>query len=275
MSYIGKNIKKIRAVRKLSQAAFADLFNLARPSVGAYEEGRSEPKIDTIIAIANHFSLSTDALLRKELTVNELYSFDILKGEFDPTQMPPALGKSLKSLKKVDSFHIGEYSQGIPLVEKDNGLEYIVNLQNKDFIINLKRIHLPADRKGILRAFVHTGDEMFYHDRGIHDGDILLGNKLESIPKKIKAETVYVLVTSKGLITRRIFAVDENDIQLHADNAAYENIKITKEDMIELWEVVGVWSNLISPPSMLESRLMTVENKVNKLYSRLLKLEKQ
>jgi hypothetical protein len=189
--------------------------------------------------------------------------------------MPPALGKSLKSLKKVDSFHIGEYSQGIPLVEKDNGLEYIVNLQNKDFIINLKRIHLPADRKGILRAFVHTGDEMFYQDRGIHDGDILLGNKLESIPKKIKAETVYVLVTSRGLITRRIFAVDENDIQLHADNAAYENIKITKEDMIELWEVVGVWSNLISPPSMLESRLMTVENQVNKLYSRLLKLEKQ
>lgn len=274
MSYIGKNIKKIRAVRKLSQAAFADLFNLARPSVGAYEEGRSEPKIDTIIAIANHFSLSTDALLRKELTVNELYSFDILKGEFDPTQMPPALGKSLKSLKKVDSYHLGEYSQGVPLVEKDNSLEYIVNLQNKDFIINLKRIHLPADRKGILRAFVHTGDEMFYQDRGIHDGDILLGFKLESIPKKIKSETVYVLVTSKGLITRRIFAINENDIQLHADNGAYENIKIFRDDIMELWEVAGVWSNYISPPSMLESRLMTVENQLNQLSKRLIKLEK-
>lgn len=274
MSYIGKNIKKIRAVRKLSQAAFADSFNLARPSVGAYEEGRSEPKIDTIIAIANHFSLSTDALLRKELTVNELYSFDILKGEFDPTQMPPALGKSLKSVKKVESFHVGEYSQGIPLVEKDNVLEYIVNLQNKDFIINLKRIHLPADRKGILRAFVHTGDEMFYQDRGIHDGDVLLGIKLESMPKKIKADTVYVLVTSKGLVTRRIFAVDEDDIQLHADNAAYENIKIAKEDMIEIWEVVGVWSNFITPPSMLESRLMTVENELKQLSKRLIKLEK-
>src|SRR5690606_22525321 len=165
MSYIGKNIKKIRTVRKLSQAAFADLFNLARPSVGAYEEGRSEPRIDTIIAIANHFSLSTDALLRKELTVNELYSFNILKGEFDPTQMPPALGKSIKAGRKEVGFLAGNYKDGIPLVEKDNVLEYIVNLQNKDFIINLKRILLPADTRGILRAFEHSGDEMFYHDR--------------------------------------------------------------------------------------------------------------
>src|SRR5690606_13079136 len=183
MSFIGKNIKKIRTVRKLSQAAFADIFNLARPSVGAYEEGRSEPKIDTIIAIAKYFSLSTDALLRKELTVNELYSFDILKGEFDPTQMPPALGKSLKSAKKETGFHLGNYSEGIPLVEKMNALEYIVNLANKDFIINLNRIQLPTDTKGILRAFVHSGDEMFYQDRGIHDGDILLGNKLDAAPK--------------------------------------------------------------------------------------------
>ncbi|MCZ6899785.1 MAG: transcriptional regulator, partial [Bacteroidetes bacterium] len=34
MSYIGKNIKKIRTIKKLSQAQFAQLFNLARPSVG-------------------------------------------------------------------------------------------------------------------------------------------------------------------------------------------------------------------------------------------------
>lgn len=274
MSYIGKNIKKIRTVRKLSQAAFADLFSLARPSVGAYEEGRSEPKIDTIISIANHFSLSTDALLRKELTVNELYSFDILKGEFDPTQMPPALGKSMKSSKKESSFHLGEYSMGIPLVEKEIGLEYLVNLQNKDFILNLKRTQLPAVTPGILRAFVHSGDEMFYHDRGIHDGDILLGNKIPVLPKKISTETVFVVVTSKGLITRRIFSVDEKVVQLKADNTAYENVGIYKDEILEIWQVVGVWSNYISPPSMLESRLMSVENHVKQLNSRLKKVEK-
>lgn len=274
MSYIGKNIKKIRAAKKLSQAAFADLFSLARPSVGAYEEGRSEPKIDTIIAIANHFSLSTDALLRKELTVNELYSFDILKGEFDPTQMPPALGKSVKSPKKESAFHIGEYSMGIPLVEKEIGLEYLVNLQNKDFIVNLKRMQLPTVTTGILRAFVHSGDEMFYHDRGIHDGDVLLGNKITTLPKKLKNETVFIVVTPKGMITRRMVSTEEKVVQLKADNTAYENISVNKDAILEIWQVVGVWSNYTSPPSMLESRLMSVENHLKQLNSRLTKVEK-
>ena len=82
MSYIGKNIKKIRTVKNLSQAAFAQLFNLARPSVGAYEEGRSEPKIETLVQIAKYFGVSVDALLTKELTINELYKFDIFKQNY-------------------------------------------------------------------------------------------------------------------------------------------------------------------------------------------------
>ena len=49
LSFIGRNIKKIRQVKKISQAEFAHLFHLSRPSIGAYEEGRSEPKIETLI----------------------------------------------------------------------------------------------------------------------------------------------------------------------------------------------------------------------------------
>ena len=54
MSYFGKNIRKIRNVKKLSQQAFAELFELKRGTLGAYEEERSEPRIETIIKIANH-----------------------------------------------------------------------------------------------------------------------------------------------------------------------------------------------------------------------------
>jgi transcriptional regulator with XRE-family HTH domain len=49
MGVIGKNVRKIRTVKKLSQAALPEIFNLARPSVGAYEEERSEPKLETVI----------------------------------------------------------------------------------------------------------------------------------------------------------------------------------------------------------------------------------
>ena len=65
LSFIGRNIKKIRQVKKISQAEFARLFHLSRPSIGAYEEGRSEPKIETLIQIAKYFKLSIDVLLRE------------------------------------------------------------------------------------------------------------------------------------------------------------------------------------------------------------------
>lgn len=77
MSKIGKNIRKIRTAKGLSQAAFAEVFGLTRASIGAYEEGRAEPKLDVIIQIANYFSFSLDQILKKELTVNEIHQFEL------------------------------------------------------------------------------------------------------------------------------------------------------------------------------------------------------
>lgn len=72
MSFIGQNIKKIRSIKNMSQQGFASLFGLTRASVGAYEEGRAEPKTDTSILIAKHFKLTLDQLITKELTVNNI-----------------------------------------------------------------------------------------------------------------------------------------------------------------------------------------------------------
>lgn len=75
MSIIGRNIKKIRVLKNLNQQAMGDLFGISRGSIGSYEEGRAEPKLETIVNIANHFDLSLDMILTKELTVNDLSHF--------------------------------------------------------------------------------------------------------------------------------------------------------------------------------------------------------
>lgn len=91
MSFFGKNIRKIRSIKKISQAAFAEIFGLSRASVGSYEEGRAEPKLEMIIQIANHFSISIDELINKELTVNDLYHFDLnTEPVFKQTTAAPA-----------------------------------------------------------------------------------------------------------------------------------------------------------------------------------------
>ena len=74
MSSFGTNIKKIRQVKGLSQKAFADLFDLNRGVISSYEEGRAEPKIETILKVANHFNLNLDKLLTETLQVNQLVS---------------------------------------------------------------------------------------------------------------------------------------------------------------------------------------------------------
>lgn len=72
MSVFGKNVKKIRMLHNLSQQEFGELFNVSRGSVGSYEEGRAEPKIDTAIKIAKHFNVSLDVLLTKTYKENAL-----------------------------------------------------------------------------------------------------------------------------------------------------------------------------------------------------------
>ncbi|MEJ5106249.1 helix-turn-helix domain-containing protein [Chryseobacterium sp. MYb328] len=74
MSFFGSNIKKIRQVKGLSQKAFADLFDLNRGVISSYEEGRAEPKIETILKVASHFNLDLDKLLTETLQVNQLAS---------------------------------------------------------------------------------------------------------------------------------------------------------------------------------------------------------
>lgn len=59
-----------------SQQDFADIFELKRGTLGAYEEGRSNPKLETVLKIANHFSIGIEELLTGELTVNRLLKFN-------------------------------------------------------------------------------------------------------------------------------------------------------------------------------------------------------
>lgn len=86
MSKFGKNIKKIRNVRGLTQAQLAEMIEVNRGVISSYEEGRAEPKIETIIKTAEVFQLSIDMLLKNSVTVNQLSGFslpEIAKGKVE------------------------------------------------------------------------------------------------------------------------------------------------------------------------------------------------
>ena len=56
-----KNLKELRG--SISQGAFAASFGVKQTTYSAWENGRSEPGISKICAIAERFSITTDELL--------------------------------------------------------------------------------------------------------------------------------------------------------------------------------------------------------------------
>ena len=260
MSYVGKNIRKIRTVKKLSQAAFAELFGLARPSVGAYEEGRSEPKMETLIQIAQHFGLSVDLLLTKELTVNELYHFDIFKQQGAPVQAPVAPTTAAADRQKAIT----------PFVPADRLLEYIVQHHNSSFLDTLPPLTFPHQLGPATRAFEIVGAEMQHQQQGLRHQDVVLCRRVDLAEPNLRVHRIYAFVTQNRLLVRRLSErLPNNVVKLRADNPDYGAEEFALDQALEIWEVKAVFTTHLRPPSTMEERVTRLERQVEELLARL------
>lgn len=255
MSHIGKNIRKIRTIRKLSQSAFATVFNLARTSVGAYEEGRAEPKIDTIIQIANYFGVSITDLLTKELTVNDLYHFDIFKDRTAKNN----------NENKILLPSIRNTQQSIPFVKIRNYNEYYQKCKIEEYIYRLPVMELPDLAIGNMRAFELKGSEMLLDSGGMYNGDILVTKAIDL--KDLELDQIYVFVTNHGIFTRRLANIDVT-ISLKADNVTYDSIELGKNEVIEIWKLYGRFTTYFKKTQNLEQRVFELEKNVQLLLQK-------
>lgn len=255
MSLIGKNIRKIRNVKKLSQSAFSDLFSLSRTSVGAYEEERAEPKIETIIQIANYFGISIDTLLTKELTVNDVYHFDVFK-EIQSVQGKQKTSGQLATTKVPGSM---------AFVSIKDSVEYLTHFSNKDFIRKLGVMNIPGLQGADLRAFEINGSAMAAGEFGINHTDILVCQKANI--KKVPAKKVIVALTSNQMLCRR-FTLAKKTVTFIADNSNYPEIEIDIDDVSECWVGIGVFSQNLSASQPLELRVAHLEEQMAKLLKK-------
>ncbi|MCA8829508.1 XRE family transcriptional regulator [Hymenobacter pini] len=259
MSYVGKNIRKIRTVKKLSQAAFAELFGLARPSVGAYEEGRSEPKMETLIQIAQHFGLSVDLLLTKELTVNELYHFDIFKQEKVPAPTNDT------------TVHADQQAALTPFVPATRLLEYIVQHHNTAFVDALPSLTFPHQLGPTTRAFEIIGAEMQHQQQGLRHQDVVLCCRVDkAAASSLRIGRIYAFVTQSSLLVRRLAErLSATVLKLRADNPDYGAQEFALDQALEIWEVKAVFTTHLRPPSRIEDRVTRLERQIEELLARL------
>jgi len=210
MSYFGKNIRKIRTLKKLSQGDFAKIFDLNRSNIGAYEEERSEAKIDTIIEIAHKFNISIDDLLTKELSIDDIYE----------------LNKGVKSGDKITEKNaLGEKIR----VVQTHRLKFFPEFMNdKSFINHLPYIHVPFQplEDTPLIAF-ELNRQLASPKYGFYSEDIIITQEIENL-KERKKDFFAVAVYSKKIMLGNI----KTNSHILALNSGEKRIGIENLDKI-------------------------------------------
>ncbi len=250
LSFIGENIKRIRQVKKLSQADFSQLFSLARASVGAYEEGRSEPKIETLICIANHFGVSIDELLTKRLGVTEILKFN-------------RVNETLDRAHRLDTIRV-EDNPIVKLVAAAEYTEYAVRREDKNFMNSLSNVGYSCGRKPDI-AFEVGNTEMSIGEVGIRHKDILFGKRTNPSQLVNKLGYIVAIVLPEELIIRRLFSYTREIMVLKADNDHFPQKEVELNQALDFFEIVGVASEYLPKPNKTEDRLAKIEAELKRL----------
>jgi DNA-binding XRE family transcriptional regulator len=213
--YIQNNIKYLRKKHGFTQETFAQALGINRPSVGAYEEGRADPRLNTLSKMAELFSVSVDELITEDLT-----------------KAHRVLRPHVKVLAvTVDNAE----NESIQLVPTKAAAGYTNGYADPEYLSELPRFHLPVLPKGsTYRAFEIEGDSML----PLMSGSIIIGKYINSLAELSNGKT-YVLVTrSEGVVYKRVFNYleEKGKLFLVSDNPNYKSYELAPEEVMEVWE---------------------------------------
>lgn len=223
---LNENIRSLRKTLGLTQEEFAGKLKIKRSLVGAYEEGRAEPRLELLCKMAELGGISVEALLHAP------ESGSVMKKTKKST-----LIKNISSLYKSTARQIdiepAEDRNNIELVPVKAAAGYLNGYADPEFVHELPRFSLPMLSHGTYRAFEISGDSML----PLQSGTIVVGEFISQI-SDIRNGKTYVLVTrSEGVVYKRVFNyIDENGkLFLVSDNRQYAPYQIDAADVMEIW----------------------------------------
>lgn len=217
MNKVHYNIKYLRKKNGYTQETFAQELGIKRPSIGAYEEGRADPRLSTLSSMAELFSVSVDDLINEDLT----------------TGTKPKPEQNVKVLAVTVNENADE--EFIQLVPTKAAAGYTNGYADTEYLMDLPRFHLPVlPRGGTYRAFEIAGDSML----PIASGSIIVGKYTEQLDH-IKNGNTYVLVTkSEGVVYKRVFNYieEKGKLFLVSDNKSFSPYELDPVEVMEIWE---------------------------------------
>jgi len=255
MSFLPSNIKFLRKEKGLTQAQLADKLALNRSVIGAYEEGRADPRVKTLINICHYFSKSSE----------EMLNIDLSNGDRKKTYVK---GEQLRILPVTVNKETNR--EGIPLVPLKAAAGYLDGYGDVDYIENLTQFDLPfgeihLDRT--YRMFQIQGESMLPIPSGAY---VLAGYVMDWT--SVKDGQCYILLTKDdGVVYKRVWNELEQSgsVLLKSDNPEFDPYYVEAESILEMWHAVGYFSFAIPDAGTYQPNLNEMANVISDLQKKI------
>lgn len=248
--YLALNLKYLRHKNQISQQQLSEVLQTGRSTLAEYERGKTEPSLETLLAIARYFKVSVDDLLSKNLS-HEAY--EIIKNQ----QI------------KILAISVDEQKKGnIELVESKAEAGYLESAQDPEYIRDLPKIYFPKLPEGTYRGFEIRGESML----PMTPGSIVICRYTENL-QHVRNNKTYIVVTAQdGLVYKRVLKNSQkNTLVLQSDNPLYLPYEVAWAEIKELWEYHAHLSFSDAKQdfeSQLEVKLSDIQRKVTDIHER-------
>ncbi len=213
MAIAGQNLKYLRKLKGWTQEEFANKLNIKRSLIGAYEEGRADPRLEVLEIISDMFKVTLDELLRKDMSISHGGNYLAKRRQL----------KMMSAERNIIHF--------VPLKAAAG---YLTGYADSEFIDELNTFTLPMLAGGNYRAFEIIGDSMM----PTPSGSIIVGEKIENL-EDAKTNLAFIVVSkNEGIVYKRIVKSNrnKNKITLVSDNPAYQPYQVNANDVLEMWQ---------------------------------------
>ncbi len=217
---LASRIRTLRKAAGWTQQSLADELGLKRSALGAYEEGRAEPKLATLIALARHFGMSLDAFVLGESEEDRMMR-RVSGGDLRVLSVPIDRSSERERVAIVPVRAAAGYLSGYGDPEYMEGLDHF----------NLPVKELAQD--ATYRMFQIEGESML----PIPNGSYILAHYEENWSKAGGMRPYVVVTRDHGVVFKRV----ENRLDTHgdylliSDNLDFAPYRVFPEDVVEMW----------------------------------------
>ncbi|MFT5183036.1 MAG: transcriptional regulator with XRE-family HTH domain [Flavobacteriales bacterium] len=256
MNYLPTNLKVLRKARKLTQSGLAEKIGVNRSAIGAYEESRADPRVQTLIRIGLFFKLKVDDLLNKDMRVQETKSYVA-----DQLRVLPII---------VDKDSDKEL---IPLIPEKAAAGYLNNYNDPEFVSELPRFRMPfpqlsGDRT--YRMFQIAGESML----PVPSGAYIISQYVSSLDE-MKVGECYVFTTlEEGLVYKRLEGRQGTELMLQSDNPDFASFSIKDATILEVWKALGYTSFDLPDSGTYQPELHEISTAIKSIQAQLKEKEK-